>query len=270
MPKKENYNDPIDYVLGILVSILLIVGSVFGVKPYFYTSFDYIFSPFFIAGRSASQTINRFFFEIANKSMVLNENIEMKKKIIELESIISENKSLREQLDKVSGETNISYADEGKLQLVEVSGIQNTFSSDPILRIYTDGSGQLKQWDPVYLEKGVLFGFVYKIYSKSADIVPFYSPKVPFNIPVRLSGDRDIKGFVENINKGKLLIRNISSKSDIKKDDIWLTSNDVLEIPPGLIIGYTIEETSIEGGFKKVSYRLPYSVQDINYLLIKA
>jgi cell shape-determining protein MreC len=209
------------------------------------------------------------FKEIANKSEVLRENNELKRIMSTYDQLRAENKDLKDQLSRMEAETGIGVAKDKKLSLVKVVGAQNMFTSKPEVLVYLNSNNNVKAWDPVYYESNTLFGFVKEINGKTAKVVPFYSPDISFNIPVQSLRDPSQKGFVSNIAGGKVTIRNVSKEVGVSVGDIWVTTNDVADVPSTLVVGKVSNVVKNDKeNFQIVELDLPFNLDATTYLMI--
>lgn len=266
----KSKTDPRKFIgLSVLAAFLLITNLV-GWNRFIYRDLDFVFNPFVIATRNTGQTMSLFLKEVTNKAFVIQENIELKRKIVEYDETKVQNQELIDQINRLSSQTNISVETEKKLELVRISGAQNLFSSDPVLRLAIPGDEDVAAGQPVYYEKNTLFGFVDRVEGQTAFIIPYYSPRIKFNIPVQNFSDSNQRGFIQKIDKGRVLVRNVAREAAINTGDLWITTNDVAEVPSGLIVGVVKSiSVSSDGGFQEVELELPFDFSETSYLFIE-
>jgi len=254
---------------GGISCVLLVLNLIGWVNP-FYKSMDSIFNPFIIVTRNFAYNTDLLLTEVTHKSSVLKENIQLRRDIQNYEELAVINKNLQDQIDKLSSQTNITPESDKKFQLVKVIGIQNIFSINPEVLIHINDDIKIENNNVVYYEKNTLLGFVRDIRGNTVRIAAFYSPEVKFKIPVQNIKDSSQKGFIDNIQNGSVKIKNISKESKVNEGDIWITTNDVPEVPSNLIVGKV--KTVIndpQEGFLEVELELPFNLSNTTYVLIE-
>jgi len=265
----KSKTDPKKYLAALVFVAFFLIINIVGWNKFLYRDMDTVFNPFLISTKLVSSNMTLFFQEFTNKSFITGENIELKKKITEYDEIQIENKDLHEQIKRLTEQTQIKENGDRKLKLVKISGVQNLYSVNPVINIEITSDEDPKIGTPIFYSKNTLFGFVNSVSGKTAQVIPFYSPQLKFNIPVQNSKDPADKGFVNNIENGSITIRNIPKSASVSVGDIWTTTNDKEEVPSGVIVGkvkQVREDTST--GFKEIELELPYTLQETNYLFI--
>jgi cell shape-determining protein MreC len=265
----KSKTDPRKYLIAIIFVIILLMSNIAGIKSIFLDTFDSAFNPFLISIREFGTSTNIFFKEFTQRSSIKVENIELKRQLLKYDEALQENKDLKDQIARLENQTKIEAFNDRELKLVRVSGIQNLYSINPIVAVEYHGSAENIKGAPVFYEKNTLFGFVKNVSGKTAYVMPFYSPDISFSIPVQSVRDPSQKGFINKIDNGIVTIRNIPSSAAIQKGDAWVTTNDVADVPAGVIIGSvgTIREDKTTG-FKEVELKLPFNLTETNYLFM--
>lgn len=258
-------------LLNIALASLLLISNIPGWNKVIYKTFDNVFNPFLISTRVFALNSSFFIKEVFNKRSVLDENIDLKRQILKYEEIKSENSSLKEQISKLEAQTKISGVGQRQYDMVKVVGIQNTFSSDPqVMFNLPNESYHVKENAPVYYELNTLFGFVSSVEGKTVKVNPYYSPNIDSKIPVQSLKYPSQKGFISNIENGIVKIKNLPKDYKIEEGDIWLTTNDVVEVPPSLIVGKVkVLRVNQQDGFQEVELELPFNLSSLSYLLIE-
>ncbi len=242
------------YMVGLFVLGLVFGLDILGLSTEVYSRLDQIFIPPVIAIRNNGIYIRLAFEDLLNRPSLTRENLELKRQIAQYEQILAENERLKKQIESLSQENNIKLPKEPSLVAVEVFGIQDLYSVNPKVRIVVPKNLKLRKWDPVYLDRMTLLGFITEIYGSTAVISPFFSANISFSIPVQSLSNPKIKGFVSKNNSTEISIRNIQRDAVVSIGEIFVTTNDVSEVPPGLIIGKvrTIKD-NIDSGFKELT-----------------
>lgn len=267
----KSKTDPQKYLIALIIASIFLSTNIIGWNKFIYSHLDYIFSPFLIMVRNSGMKAELFLTEIQNRSSVTEENLELKKKIAEYDQIIAENKDLKNQIKSIESENNIVSGRSPKLVSAQIFGVQNMYSSNPKLKLIIPDGLNVKKGDPVYYDRLTLLGFITGIEGATAIIAPFYSPGITgFNIPVQSLDKPEIKGFVNRINQGEITVRNIPKDASIQNGEIWVTTNDVFEVPPGLIIGKVKNvRENLSTGFKEIELSLTFDLSNINYVYLR-
>ncbi|GIW57528.1 MAG: hypothetical protein KatS3mg083_473 [Candidatus Dojkabacteria bacterium] len=237
---------------------LLVLGLIFGLDILGFSAevnsrLDQIFIPSVILIRNNGMYINLLVEELSNRPYLARENLELKKQIAEYEQIRVENERLKKQIESLSQENNIKLPKQPSLVAVEVFGIQDLYSVNPRVRIIIPKNVKIQKWDPVYIDRMTLLGFITEINGSTAVVSPFFSANISFSIPVQSVSNSTIKGFVSKNNSAEIIIRNVQKDVVIPIGDIWVTTNDVSEVPPGLIIGKVKAiKDDIDSGFQEI------------------
>lgn len=265
----KSKTDPRKYLAALVFVAFFLIINLVGWNQFLYRDMDTIFNPFLISTRLVTSNTSLFLKEFTNKSFVTGENIELKRKITEYDEVQVENKDLKEQINRLTYQTQIQASGDRKLKLVKISGVQNLYSVNPIINVEITSDEDPKVGTPVFYSKNTLFGFVNSISGKTAQVIPFYSPSLQVPIPVQNSKDPSDKGFVNKIENGSITIRNIPKSASVNIGDIWITTNDVDEVPSGVIVGKVKQvREDPSTGFKEIELELPYTLQETNYLFI--
>jgi cell shape-determining protein MreC len=240
------------------LAAFVVIGMIFGIDilglhSALYSKLDQILIPFVILIRNNGIYVQLVWDELMNRPFLARENLELKRQISEYEQILVENEKLKKQIEHISQKYNIISPTTPKLVAVDVFGIQDLYSLSPKVKILIPHDFTVEKWDPVYLDRVTLFGFITDVESSTAVVSPLYSKAIPFSIPVQSISNPSIKGFVSKRDTSDILIRNVPKDVDIPKGDIWVTTNDVVEVPPGLIIGKVkAVRDDVESGFKEL------------------
>jgi len=266
----KSKTDPRKYLTALVFVAFFLIINLVGWNNFFYRDLDTIFNPFLISTRLAASNTNLFFREFVNKSFITSENIELKRKIAEYDEIKVENEDLKKQIQRISDQEKINEFRGRELRMVKISGVQNIYSVTPVLSVELGGAAAPKKLSPVYYSRNTLFGFISSTSGQNAKIVPFYSPDLDVNIPVQSLKDPSQKGFVNKIENGNITVRNIPKSASISIGDIWITTNDVAELPSGVIIGKVkLVQEDTNSGFKEIYLDLPFNLSETNYLFIE-
>ncbi len=265
----KSKTDPKKLLVFSFVSCFLLITNVTGWNRIIYSTTDQVLSPFVIAGRSIAFNTNILFKEISNKRGVLSENIELRRTIATYDQLRAENKDLKDQIDRLQNQTGIIPAKDRKLSLVKVVGAQNLFNSNPEVLVYLDSNNKVRVNDVVYYESSTLFGFVKEVDGKTATVVPFYSPDIKFNIPVQSLKDPSQKGFISAISNAKVSVRNVAKEVGVSVGDVWVTTNDVTEVPSTLVVGKVSNVVKKDqANFQELGLDLAFSLGTTTYLMI--
>lgn len=261
--------DLIKYVLAVAFSLFLILTNLVGISNNILTISDTLTNPIIKNIHNFGVNTNIFFTELSNKNGVLEENINLKTQISDLESIKAENEALKQKIVDYENKYSIQEAKSKNFKLFPVRGVQDVYSSSPSVYITLDLASDYRVGQVVYYNKNQIFGFVTEITGLTAKVVPFYSPELDFRIPVQSSTDPTLTGFIVAINQGEVHITNVNKDSSINKGDIWVTTNDRANIPGSLVIGKIkdIYEDK-ENGFKDLTIESPFDVLSLENLLI--
>lgn len=265
----KSKTDPRKLLVFYFISAFLLITNVTGWNQFLYSTLDTALHPFLIAGRNFAFNTNLLFTEITNKSEVLKENVALKREIASYEQLRAENKDLIDQLERIQAQSDITAAQDTSFQLVKVSGAQNLYTSNPELLIFLGKDTEVNKWDPVYYDRQTLFGFIKEIHGRTATVVPYYSPDIKFNIPVQSLRDTSQKGFVSSIDNAKVKIRNVSKDVGVSVGDVWVTTNDVTEVPSSLVIGKVSNVVKQEQeNFQDIEITIGFSLNTTTYLMI--
>ena len=76
---------------------------------------------------------------------------------------------------------------------------------------------------------------------------------------------------IQKIDKGRIAIRNVSKDVGINSGDLWVTTNDVAEVPSGLIVGVVkTSRISDDQGFQELEIDPQFDLSETSYLFIEA
>jgi cell shape-determining protein MreC len=266
----KSKTDPKKLLVFAFISAFLLITNVTGWNNIIYSDVDTVLNPFLVVGHNVAFNTDLLFREIGDKSGVLRENIDLKREITEYEELNAINKDLRDQIARLQQQAGVTVPENRNFRLVKVIGVQNLYASDPELLIYLDSGATVKQWDVVYYDNQTLFGFVKEINGRTAKIVPFFSPDINFNIPVQSTRDPTQKGFISKISNAKVEIRNVSKDVGVSEGDVWVTTNDVTEVPSSLVVG-RISKVSKEAqeSFQSLEIDAPFNLSATTYLMME-
>jgi cell shape-determining protein MreC len=209
--------------------------------------------------------------EISNKNRVVQENLDLKRDILKYKELEAINKDLKDQISKLQLQTSIQNPKDKNLTLVNISGIQNIFSSAPTILIRAGSNQNVSKNDVVYYESNTLLGFVSEVYPNSSKVLPFYAPelKANFQVPVQNLKDPSQKSFISPIENGIVKMAKVP-EYPISEGDVWITGNEVSEVPPNLIVGITKKVTlAPQEGFQEIELEVPFNVGSTNYVFIE-
>lgn len=258
------------YGFAITISLLFIILNLVSVKAQIEIFSDTLLNPVLANIRSFGYGTNILYSEIINKPFVLQENIELKKKNAELEASKSENDELKRKITDLEAKTKESTSFTVSYKKLNVRGVQNLYSSSPSVILNMERDSQLRKNDVVYYLNGYLFGLVKSTEGLSAEVLPFYSHDLGFQVPVQSSKDPSQVGFVTPIDNGSIKIKNVSKNASVSIGDIWVTTNDRAEIPGNLIVGKVkVVRENTETGFKELELEPPFDALILEELLVR-
>lgn len=262
--------DPKGLVIFAFISSLLLVTNIIGFNKYIYTGFDSVFNPFIIATRRVGRSTDILIKETLYKGSILRENIDLKRELVKYEELKAKNKEYLDQIARLQSQTNINAPRSKELRLVEITGVQNLFSSKPELLLHVGSDSNVKKGDIVYYESNTLFGFVKEVNGQTAKVMPYYSSDIQFNIPVQSFVDPSKKGFINKFSGGDVTIGNVSKDAGVSIGDIWVTTNDVLEVPANLVVGKvssTIKDP--QESFQQLKIDVPFNLRETGYVFVE-
>jgi cell shape-determining protein MreC len=268
-PKKHDHSPKSFVAWALAASVLLMVNTI-GWSNSIYGAVDNVLSPFVIVMRDFANSSRILVTELNNKSDVLSDNIKLKRSITEYEELKVKNKELQDQISKLEAQTKIASADPKNFKLVKVIGVQNIFSPSPEILININKNYDLKVNDVVYYETNTILGFVKDVKGNTARVSLFFSPEIKFNIPVQSVRDPAQKGFVKGFREGNIIIQNVSKDFKVNEGDTWITTNDVPEVKPNLIIGKVkAVRADTQDGFQELEIAMPFTLPELTYVLIE-
>lgn len=276
---KFNYvNQNFKHFLYSLVFIfILFLIQLIGLSSVLFSYIDFLLKPFSLNLRQFSKEaiyLNKFLF---SADSLINENLNLKEKLIEREVSLKQLSELNNLIiaeNNFKNNYNLNFKDNINYvyyPIGKISGVKNLYSNDPIVKIYLNNEVIPQKDDIVLVFDSILLGFVLKVKGNTAIVAPFYSPTVlnQISIPVYNLRDNSIKGLVSPINAGELFIKNVPTNKEIREDDLWLTSNEALEVPSGLIVGKTKKVIqNKDTGFNEVQIDLIFDSNDLNLVYL--
>lgn len=223
----------------ILLAIFFLILNFVGLTNYLIKWFDVLTNPVFVSFSRISKKWELAYENFVRYDYLLEENLELKVELAKSQNLNKKYSEIQTIIQKVGIEKIEKFYD----SMARVAGTQNLYSVNASLRAYMLGNfKRVNVGDvAVVMDSDALLGFVYRSSDTSVWIKPFYTEDVlsKFNVPVKNLRDENIKGFVSLIDKGRVYIDNVSLNAEIKAEDVWVTSNEVPEVPPGLIVGRT-------------------------------
>lgn len=253
-----------------VLSCFLLVSNVVSWNKEIYAFMDRIFNPFLVNFRKSASDFSFVIHEMNNKDDVLRENLELKRKLLQYEEIKVTNNNLTEQIKRLETQTGIRKISEKSLRMVNIVGAQNVFSSNPELVIRTGQKDNVKVNDTVFYESNTLLGFVFDVSEESSKVLPFYSPSMNFKIPAQNLRIPDQKGFITPISGGVVKIMNVPLNAEVLEGDIWITTNDVPEVMPNLVLGKAKKITkNTETGFQEIELEIPFDFNKTTYVFVE-
>lgn len=251
--------------------VVLLLTNVLNINKQFYSYLDILFNPFLISGRSVARNSSLFIAEFARKNNVLQENIQLRRELLQFDQLKVKNQELEEQVRKLEDQTRISRVINNDFQLVKVIGVQSLLNSSPQILLYMDSeNSDLKLGSAILYDTQTLLGFVTAIESRTIRVSPFYSESIVSKVPVQNVAVASQKGFITPIESGVVKIKNLPKEYVVKDGDIWMTTNDVAEVPPSLIVGKVKKVTvNQQDGYQEAELQLPFSPATLSYVLIQ-
>lgn len=262
---------------SLIFVFILIAIQLIGLASLFFSYMDFFLKPFSLNLRQFSKEaiyLNKFLF---SADSLINENLELKEKLIRSEVNL---KQLSELNNLIITESNFNNNSNFDFKVAinyiyypigRISGIKNLYSNDPIFKIYLNNKVIPQKDDVVLVFDSVLLGFVLEVKGNTAIVAPFYSTLIlnQISIPVYNLRDSSIKGLVSPIKAGELFIKNVPTNKEIREGDLWLTSNEALEVPSGLIVGKTKKVIqNKDTGFNEVQIDLIFDPNDLNLVYL--
>lgn len=256
---------------------ILFVIQLIGLSSLFFSYIDFLLKPFSLNLRQFSKEIiylNKFLF---SANSLINENLELKEKLIKNEVNLKQLSELNNLIITESNfKNNSNFNFKGVINYIyypigRISGIKNLYSNDPIFKIYLNNEVIPQKDDIVLVYDSVLLGFVLEVKGNTAIVAPFYSAFIlnQISIPVYNLRDNSIKGLISPIKAGELFIKNVPTNKEIREGDLWLTSNEALEVPSGLIVGKTKKVIqNKDTGFNEVQIDLIFDPNDLNLVYL--
>lgn len=267
--KRESFNVRELLLYGVLVSLLLL-ANVSGARGIIYSFLDTTLNPFLIVTRNFGQQTSNLFKEMNNKSNLLEENIMLKRELLNRDQIDVHNQELQEQIKKLQAQTNIQDIDSKVLQSIRVIGVQKMFTANPEVIIEGNSDFLKRENQNIYYDKNVLFGFANIVEGGSVKALPFYSPSLGFKVPIKNLKDESQRGFISMGENGEVHIKNVPKDYKVEIGDIWVTTNDVSEVQPNLIVGKVKSvDQNQQDGFQDITLELPFNISSLQYLLIE-
>ncbi|MFW5720516.1 MAG: rod shape-determining protein MreC [Candidatus Dojkabacteria bacterium] len=256
------------FLLSMLSAILLIT-NIAGFHTRIYAGMDTILVPFFVMGGSLSRNANFVLTEMTNKDQVLHENINLRRSLSQYQELEAENSKLKAQIERLEQSQNVTVVDSQDMQMVQVVGVQGVFSPSANVIIRAGSDHGIEENDIVYYEKNTLFGFVVDVEARTSQVVPFYSDRVDFKIPIQNARDTSQKGFMGGLVDGKAVVWNLPRDYSISEGDIWVTTHDVPEVPPDLVVGVVSSiKKDPQETFQEISLELPFTSNQLSYVYI--
>lgn len=249
----------------------LIFSNIFNLKNVIYGGMDATFQTVQIQSRKWAFDFKFLLEEIRNKQNIIEENIELKKQILEFNQIQVENQTLTEEFFKLQEQASIQVPDKKAFTMVQAFGVQEIYSQNPFIKVRLEEESDLPINTTVYYDRGTLFGFVKEVNRKSAKVVPFFSADLEFKISIKSLKDPNQKALLTpGVEKNTIKLERLPLDYKVDVGDIWVTTNDVEYVLPELFVGNVsrVERNEIEG-FQTVYIQLPFTVSQITYLLIE-
>lgn len=258
------------YAYSIGICVLIIILNLLPIKSQIEITSDTILNPILSSLRGFGLDSKTLFTEMFRKTDLSGENFELKRRNAELEKYQTEIEELKKKVASLEALSNKQSLTENKYKVLKIRGVQNLYSSSPYIIVSMDSSSRLRVGDIIYYQDGYIFGMVKKIEGLSAEVLPYYSAELGFQIPAQSSKDPEQIGFLNPIENGVLKIRNVNKNAAVNIGDIWVTTNDRAEIPGSLILGKVKQvRENTETGFKELELELPFSTQDLEEVLVR-
>lgn len=210
-----------------------------------------------------------FFDELLNKSFVLEENIRLKAEIDLLKSQKEDLDRLKKEKEFLVQQTSIEMPGSRQYKAFSVRGVLNIYSFDPYILLDIRGY-KVNTGNVVYSRPGKLFGIVTEVNNTTATVIPFYSSRIGFNLPVKSLENNNNIGFVKPITNGEIRIINVDRKANISIGDTWVTTSDRDEIPSDIIVG-EVERVvdNSETGYKELILKSDIEPTDLQFLFLE-
>ncbi|MBI3631478.1 MAG: rod shape-determining protein MreC [Candidatus Staskawiczbacteria bacterium] len=226
-------------LIGIIVFLILIgILNLFQkqFKNFFYFISEPLQKTFWNAGSNTSNLLGSFLSinNYAKENEELNaKNQELLNEIISLQQAKAENQALREA-------ANIKQENKFKIVLADVVGVDSY--QDFILINKGSDDGILENM-PVINEQKVLFGKIFKVYNKFSKVMLVSNQNSVLDIKIQKDDEISppIYGIVRGRGNFSAFLDTVPLDSEVKNDDILITSSLEGVFPRGLLVGKITE-----------------------------
>ncbi len=226
-------------LIGIIVFLILIgILNLFQkqFKNFFYFISEPLQKTFWNAGSNTSNLLGSFLSinNYAKENEELNaKNQELLNEIISLQQAKAENQALREA-------ANIKQENKFKIVLADVVGVDSY--QDFILINKGSDDGILENM-PVINEQKVLFGKIFKVYNKFSRVMLVSNQNSVLDIKIQKDDEISppIYGIVRGRGNFSAFLDTVPLDSEVKNDDILITSSLEGVFPRGLLVGKITE-----------------------------
>lgn len=262
-------------IFSLFVISLLFIFNIIGINRHIYSVFDLLYNPYIIQTRKFSNNIKYTFTEFQNIDEVFNENFELKRQITENQGLKAENSELKKRIETLELQLDIESPIENQLTQVEVVTPSSVNSRNASFLIRSGEKDGIRIGQQVLYSTNTLIGLVTSTNDYSATVTPFFAENFgigdrKINVAVYNLESTQDRGFVREINNREIRIRNIPKDAVVDSGDIWVTTEDIPELSPNLIIGQTnqIYNEDIDD-FQEVSIDLTYNLSNIKYVFVE-
>ena len=253
-------------LMGIIVLLVLIFGlNIFRlqIRNYFYLLYFNVSDIFLHAGKNTSgflESLNFKKLENENNSLK-KENLELLSNIFLLQESIRENQELKEVMENTQHDTfNLILAKvvgldlQNDLMLINKGSIDGIFENMPLIS-----------------SQKVLYGKVLKTYDNFSQVMLISNENSVFNVKIQEMDE--IKNPIYGLIKGRgdlsLYLDTVSSESEIKENDVLITSALEGTFPSGLLVGKikSINKNDLKP-FQTAEIEQFFDINDIDNLFV--
>jgi len=222
---------------------LLIILSFFGMFGGFGTVITWVSAPFQYAYQAISRGINGFYNERANQPDAEARMLELEAELKNLAIDYVELSALREENELLKKQINYLETEDYRVSAAKVLTYVNS-PNEKILIINKGSNDALEEGQPVVSGEGFIVGRVSKVQNRIAEVRLITDPRS--KIPVKVLGEDKTIGIASGSYGSILKMELIPNQEKIFANDLVVTSNLELNMPPDLIVGL-INEIHIAG-----------------------
>lgn len=252
------------FAILVAIGLLLALGSHFGLLQPVTHAFNAAIQPALAAETKTTRKSFNLINLLISIRDVNRENIELRKKNVELESQISQLKEVSHENDVLRQE--LKFTEQTKDQYIPAQLIGQTATGVIKDLIINRGSADNLKKGQAVVAQGHLVGVINAVNTHQSTVILLTNPQSLVSIMAQDSRASGVlRGGISGLTATDLLI-----DADVKVGENIVTSGLGGELPAGILIGQVVEVTSRKGDItKKASVRSPLDLSKLEMVFVR-